>query len=96
MFIKRKQFSVEQIVGVLKQATALIADICNDATKQMQWNASVSKNKLYIEPIPLQEVTACIRAFVVPVLPSSAAENLPILQWEPAVVRASIATRLRC
>jgi len=66
--------------------TALTAEFCNDATKQKQWNAFVSKNKLYIEPITLQEVTASIRAFVVPVLPSSAADNLPMLQGGRAVL----------
>jgi len=62
---------------------ALTAGFYNDATKQTQWSAFVSKNKLYIEPITLQEVTASIEAFVMPVLPRSAAENLPILRWEP-------------
>jgi len=63
--------------------TALTAAFYSDGTKQAQWNAFVSKNKLYIEPIILQEVIAGIEAFVMPVLPSSAVENLPILQWEP-------------
>ena len=49
----------------------------------MQWNAFVSKNKLYIEPITLQEVIAGIEAFVMPVLPSPVAEDLPVLRWEP-------------
>ncbi|MGA8087440.1 MAG: nucleotidyl transferase AbiEii/AbiGii toxin family protein [Terracidiphilus sp.] len=63
--------------------TALTAEFYDDATKQKQWNAFVTKNKLYIEPITLQEVTAGIEAFVMPVLPASAAENLPTLRWEP-------------
>jgi hypothetical protein len=63
--------------------TALTAEFYDDATKQKQWNAFVTKNKLYIEPITLQEVTAGIEVFVMPVLPSSAAENLPALRWEP-------------
>jgi hypothetical protein len=62
---------------------ALTAAFYGDGTKQMQWNAFVSKNKLYIEPITLQEVIAGIEAFVIPVLPSPAAKNLPVLQWEP-------------
>ena len=63
--------------------TALTPEFYNDATKQKQWNAFVTKNKLYIAPITLQEVTASIQVFVMPVLPSSVAENMPILQWEP-------------
>jgi hypothetical protein len=63
--------------------TALTAEFYDDATKQKQWNAFVTKNKLYIEPISLQEVTAGIEVFVMPVLPLSAAENLPALRWEP-------------
>ena len=41
------------------------------------------KNKLYIAPITLQEVTDSIQAFVIPVLPSPASENAPDLKWEP-------------
>jgi hypothetical protein len=63
--------------------TALTAAFYSDGTKQAQWSAFVSKNKLYIEPITLQEVIAGIEAFVMPVLPSSAVKNLPILHWEP-------------
>jgi Nucleotidyl transferase AbiEii toxin, Type IV TA system len=63
--------------------TALTAEFHDNAAKQNQWNAFVTKNKLYIEPITLQEVTADIEAFVMPVLPSSAAENLPTLRWKP-------------
>ena len=63
--------------------TALTAAFYGDVTKQMQWNAFVSKNKLYIEPITLQEVIAGIEAFVMPVLPSPVAEDLPVLRWEP-------------
>ena len=63
--------------------TALTAEFYNDATKQKQWEAFVSKNKLYIVPITLQEVTDSIQAFVIPVLPSSASENAPDLKWEP-------------
>ena len=63
--------------------TALTAEFYNDATKQKQWEAFVSKNKLYIAPITLQEVTDSIQAFVVPVLPSRASENVPDLKWEP-------------
>lgn len=62
---------------------ALTPEFYNDATKQNQWNAFVSKNKLYIEPVTLPAVIASIQAFVMPVLPSSAAENGPILQWKP-------------
>jgi hypothetical protein len=63
--------------------TALTPEFYNDATKQKQWDAFVSKNKLYIAPTTLQEVTASIQAFVIPVLPSSASENVPDLKWEP-------------
>jgi hypothetical protein len=63
--------------------TALTAAFYSDSTKQMQWNAFVSKNNHYIDPITLQEVIAAIEVFVMPVLPSSAPPNLPLLQWEP-------------
>lgn len=63
--------------------TTLTPEFYNDATKQKQGDAFVSKNKLYIAPITLQEVTASIQAFVIPVLPSSASENVPDLKWEP-------------
>jgi hypothetical protein len=62
---------------------ALTAGFYNDATKQTQWSAFVSKNKLYIEPITLQDVAASIEKFVMPVLPLSAAENPLVLRWEP-------------
>jgi predicted nucleotidyltransferase component of viral defense system len=60
--------------------TALTAEFYDDQTKQKQWNAFVSKNKLYIEPISLQEVTASIREFVLPVLRS---HDSLVLRWEP-------------
>jgi hypothetical protein len=63
--------------------TALTAEFYNDPTKQKQWEAFVSKNKLYIAPITLQEVTDSIQAFVIPVLPSPDSENVPDLKWEP-------------
>jgi hypothetical protein len=63
--------------------SALTAEFYNDAIKQKQWEAFVSKNKLYIAPITLQEVTDSIQAFVIPVLPSSASESAPDLEWEP-------------
>jgi hypothetical protein len=63
--------------------SALTAEFYKDATKQKQWEAFVSKNKLYIAPITLQEVTDSIQAFVIPVLPSPASENVPDLKWEP-------------
>ena len=63
--------------------SALTAEFYKDATKQKQWEAFVSKNKLYIAPITLQEVTESIQAFVIPVLPSPASENVPDLKWEP-------------
>jgi hypothetical protein len=59
--------------------TALTPDFYNDDTKQKQWNAFVTKNKLYIEPITLQEVTTSIREFVSPVLRR---EDSVSLQWE--------------
>lgn len=63
--------------------TALTPEFYKDATKQKQWEAFASKNKLSIAPITLQEVTDSIHAFVIPVLPSSATENAPDLKWEP-------------
>lgn len=60
--------------------TALTAEFYDDDTKQKQWNAFVSKNKLYIESITLQEVTTSIREFVIPVLRS---QDSLALQWEP-------------
>ena len=63
--------------------SALTAEFYKDATKQKQWEAFVSKNKLYIAPITLQEVTDSIQAFVIPVLPSPDSENVPDLKWEP-------------
>ena len=60
--------------------TALTPEFYEDETKQKQWNAFVSKNKLYIEPITLQEVTSSIRDFVLPVLKP---EDSRGLQWSP-------------
>jgi hypothetical protein len=59
--------------------TALTPDFYNNETKQKQWNAFATKNKLYIEPITLQEVTTSIREFVIPVLRG---EDSVSLQWE--------------
>ena len=60
--------------------TALTPEFYDDDTKQKQWNAFVSKNKLYIEPITLQEVTTSIRDFVLPVLRP---RDSLVLQWQP-------------
>jgi hypothetical protein len=63
--------------------TALTADFYNDATKQKQWDAFVSKTKLYIEPITFQDVTVCIEGFIVPALRASTAEHPEVLLWNP-------------
>lgn len=59
--------------------TALTPEFYDDAAKQKQWNAFVAKNKLYIEPIGLREVTESIANFVLPILNEQAAASL---QWE--------------
>jgi hypothetical protein len=58
---------------------ALTPEFYDDSTKQKQWDAYVSKNKLYIEPITLREVTTSIREFVLPVLRP---EDSLRLRWE--------------
>lgn len=63
--------------------TALTPEFYDDATKQKQWDAFVSKNKLYIEPISLPEVVTAIQSFVMPVLPSPDSEGLQARLWEP-------------
>ncbi|WP_162537439.1 nucleotidyl transferase AbiEii/AbiGii toxin family protein [Granulicella sp. WH15] len=64
--------------------TALTSEFYEDETKQKQWDAFISKNKLYIDPIPLREVIAAISSFVLPILPPPAPQDLPDLQWEPS------------
>lgn len=61
--------------------TALTEAFYHDPTKQKQWDAFVAKNKLYINPINLEEVVTGIKRFVIPVLPS--AEDSDALHWEP-------------
>jgi hypothetical protein len=52
----------------------------DDETKQKQWNAFVTKNKLYIEPISLREAIAAIADFILPVLNEQSAKSL---LWGP-------------
>jgi hypothetical protein len=59
--------------------TALTPEFYDDDMKQKQWNAFVTKNKLYIEMITLQEVTTSIREFIFPVLRLTDSLSL---QWE--------------
>jgi hypothetical protein len=59
---------------------ALTPEFYDDETKQKQWNAFVTKNKLYIEPISLRDVTATIANFVLPVLNEQSAASL---LWSP-------------
>jgi hypothetical protein len=63
--------------------TALTPEFYDHATKQKQWEAFVPKNKHYIAPVTLRQVTDCIRDFVIPVLPCSVSENAPDLKWKP-------------
>jgi hypothetical protein len=62
---------------------ALTAEFFDDRIKNAQWNAFLSKNKLYIEPSPLSEVAATIRRFVMPVLPSADGSAPEPLLWPP-------------
>jgi hypothetical protein len=59
---------------------ALTPEFYDDETKQKQWNAFVTKNKLYIEPIGLRDVTATIENFILPVLNEQSATSL---LWGP-------------
>lgn len=65
---------------------ALTPEFYDDETKQKQWNAFVTKNKLYIEPISLRDVTATIANFILPVLNEQSAASLlwgPDGPWMP-------------
>lgn len=59
---------------------ALTSEFYDDETKQRQWNTFLAKNKLYIEPISLRDVTTSIGDFILPLLNGRDALSL---QWAP-------------
>lgn len=63
--------------------TALTPEFFDDKTKNAQWNAFLSKNKLYLEPVTLPEVVAAIRGFVMPVLLFQNGAEPKARTWRP-------------
>jgi hypothetical protein len=62
--------------------TAITAEFYGDTAKMAQWNAFVSKNKLYIQPSTLESVTTAIREFLMPLMQTEIVSGEHRLRWE--------------
>jgi hypothetical protein len=77
---------------VAEPPTALTEEFFADTTKMAQWNAFIEKNKFYIQPSPLESVTASIREFVVPLMQSKVLRGEERLHWDPSKSWTAVAT----
>jgi hypothetical protein len=63
---------------------ALTAEFFEDESKQRQWAAFNTKNRLYIEPVQLQRVVGDIERFLMPLVSGvTAAEGQQKQSWPP-------------
>jgi hypothetical protein len=62
---------------------ACTAEFFEDESKQRQWSAFNTKNRLYIEAIPLQHVVGDIERFLMPLLAGITAEGHRKQFWPP-------------
>ena len=60
---------------------AFTAEFFDNVEKQKQWKAFCTKNKAYLEQIPLQNVCEEIDAFLTPILESAAADSKFFSKW---------------
>ncbi len=62
---------------------AFTAEFFEDESKQRQWSAFNTKNRLYIEAIPLQHVVGDIERFLMPLSAGITAEGHRKQFWPP-------------
>jgi hypothetical protein len=64
--------------------TALTAEFYGDTAKMAQWNAFVSKNKLYVQPSTLESVMTPIREFLMPLMQAEILSGKRRIRWGPS------------
>ena len=62
---------------------ALTAEFFDDESKKRQWAAFNTKNRLYIEAVPLQRVVSDIERFLMPLVSGEMAEGEEKQSWLP-------------
>jgi hypothetical protein len=62
---------------------AFTAEFFEDESKQRQWAAFNTKNRLYIEAVPLKLVVGDIERFLMPLLAGATAEGQRKQSWLP-------------
>ena len=62
---------------------ALTAEFLDDESKKRQWAAFNTKNRLYIEAVPLQRVVSDIERFLMPLVSGEMAEGEEKQSWLP-------------
>jgi hypothetical protein len=62
---------------------AFTEEFYEDTKKKAQWDAFVSKNRLYIQPVTLESVAKVIRDFVMPLIQEDDLSGSLHLQWLP-------------
>ena len=72
------------VVPIDKPPTALTEEFFADTTKMAQWDAFISKNKLYIQPSSLKSVATSIREFLMPLMQPEIMSGEHRLRWEPS------------
>jgi len=60
---------------------AFTAEFYEDESKQRQWSAFNTKNRLYIEAIPLQRVVGDIERFLMPLLGGLTTKGCRKMSW---------------
>jgi hypothetical protein len=60
---------------------AFTAEFYEDESKQRQWGAFNTKNRLYIEAVPLKRVMADIERFLMPLLAGLTTEGYRKMSW---------------
>ncbi|HZD32989.1 MAG TPA: nucleotidyl transferase AbiEii/AbiGii toxin family protein [Candidatus Angelobacter sp.] len=63
--------------------TVFTPEFFENEAKKNQWGAFVTKNKLYVPAISLQEVVESIQRFVMPIITSSGTEGQRRKSWSP-------------
>jgi hypothetical protein len=61
---------------------AFTAEFFEDGSKQRQWDAFNTKNRLYIEAVPLQRVVGDIELFLMPLLAGLTTEGHRKRSWQ--------------
>jgi hypothetical protein len=60
---------------------AFTAEFYEDESKQRQWSAFNTKNRLYIEAVPLKRIVGDIERFLMPLLAGLATEGYRKMSW---------------